>query len=231
MGPEFFQTMMGRKFYDGDFPELVRQLKRLNDNLEKPKVKESPMQEALRLDKEAKSEPEFLQPEPEPAVGYALTEEEWKQVLSENHFNEALVLVQDFIGQPDGGVASVHFSGFEDDDRGQVKDWEDVSKRKQLILDYLKTEDSYAELEDEPTPISITRYTPDLKNRKELEEQGFWEHRMDNPVIAVLGILLPKCGELYISEYESGKFWTIAGQRDEFGTLDQCIKLLKEEFI
>lgn len=33
-GPEFFQTKMGRMFYEGTMPELVRQIKRLNDNLE-----------------------------------------------------------------------------------------------------------------------------------------------------------------------------------------------------
>lgn len=35
MGPEFFQTLLGRKFYEHDFPELVRQLARLNNNLER----------------------------------------------------------------------------------------------------------------------------------------------------------------------------------------------------
>ena len=35
MGIEFFQTMMGKQFFDGTMPSLVRQLKRLNDNLEK----------------------------------------------------------------------------------------------------------------------------------------------------------------------------------------------------
>lgn len=34
-GPEFFQTAMGHKFYEGTVPALVRELKRLNDNLEK----------------------------------------------------------------------------------------------------------------------------------------------------------------------------------------------------
>lgn len=33
-GPEFFQTLMGRKFYEHDVPELVRQLKRIADALE-----------------------------------------------------------------------------------------------------------------------------------------------------------------------------------------------------
>ena len=39
-GPEFFQTGMGRKFYDHDIPEIARQLKRLADALEKPMTKE-----------------------------------------------------------------------------------------------------------------------------------------------------------------------------------------------
>ncbi|MDB2481829.1 hypothetical protein N9W84_01540 [bacterium] len=35
MGIKFFQTIMGRKFYEGTLPHLIRQLERLNDNLEK----------------------------------------------------------------------------------------------------------------------------------------------------------------------------------------------------
>lgn len=34
-GPEFFQTKMGHIFYEGTVPALVRELKRLNDNLER----------------------------------------------------------------------------------------------------------------------------------------------------------------------------------------------------
>jgi hypothetical protein len=34
-GPEFFQTLMGRKFYEHDVPEIGRQLTRLNENLER----------------------------------------------------------------------------------------------------------------------------------------------------------------------------------------------------
>lgn len=40
--PEFFQTMMGKKFYESDMPKLIKsldkiatQMERLNDNLEK----------------------------------------------------------------------------------------------------------------------------------------------------------------------------------------------------
>jgi excisionase family DNA binding protein len=35
-GPEFFQTVMGRRFYEVTMPALVKQLERLNDNLETP---------------------------------------------------------------------------------------------------------------------------------------------------------------------------------------------------
>jgi hypothetical protein len=32
---EFFQTIMGRKYYEHDVPEIARQLKRIADALEK----------------------------------------------------------------------------------------------------------------------------------------------------------------------------------------------------
>ncbi len=34
-GPEFFQIRMGREFYERTMPELVRQLQRLNELLER----------------------------------------------------------------------------------------------------------------------------------------------------------------------------------------------------
>ena len=34
-GPSFFQTLMGRAFYERDVPALVRELQRLNANLER----------------------------------------------------------------------------------------------------------------------------------------------------------------------------------------------------
>lgn len=34
-GPEFFQTRMGQVFYEGTMPALVRELKKLNESLEK----------------------------------------------------------------------------------------------------------------------------------------------------------------------------------------------------
>jgi hypothetical protein len=34
-GPQFFQTQMGKTFFEGTLPELVRQLKRIGDGLER----------------------------------------------------------------------------------------------------------------------------------------------------------------------------------------------------
>jgi hypothetical protein len=34
-GPEFFQTSMGRTFFEATVPAIVRQLERLNENLER----------------------------------------------------------------------------------------------------------------------------------------------------------------------------------------------------
>jgi hypothetical protein len=33
-GPEFFQTCMGTRFFEGTMPKIAEQLERLNDNLE-----------------------------------------------------------------------------------------------------------------------------------------------------------------------------------------------------
>jgi|10_taG_2_1085330.scaffolds.fasta_scaffold95474_3 hypothetical protein len=35
MPPSFFQTMMGKKFFEGTIPAMLLQINRLNDNLEK----------------------------------------------------------------------------------------------------------------------------------------------------------------------------------------------------
>jgi hypothetical protein len=34
-GPEFFQTIMGKRFYEGDVPRAIRALERIADALEK----------------------------------------------------------------------------------------------------------------------------------------------------------------------------------------------------
>lgn len=35
MGPEFFQTAMGRKFYESDFPKMIKAIERLATAIEK----------------------------------------------------------------------------------------------------------------------------------------------------------------------------------------------------
>lgn len=35
MSIKFFQTMMGRKYYESTMPSLIRELERLNTNIEK----------------------------------------------------------------------------------------------------------------------------------------------------------------------------------------------------
>ena len=35
MGPKFFQTIMGQRFFEGTVPAVLNQVKRLNDNLER----------------------------------------------------------------------------------------------------------------------------------------------------------------------------------------------------
>lgn len=34
-GPEFFQTLMGKRFYEGDVPRIIKALERIADALEK----------------------------------------------------------------------------------------------------------------------------------------------------------------------------------------------------
>lgn len=41
MGPQFFETIMGRRFFDGQFPTLLRSLERIGDQLEKLIVAQS----------------------------------------------------------------------------------------------------------------------------------------------------------------------------------------------
>lgn len=42
-GPQFFETMMGRQFYEVTMPRLVDQIIRLNNNLEKIIEKQNPL--------------------------------------------------------------------------------------------------------------------------------------------------------------------------------------------
>lgn len=43
MGPKFFQTGMGKKFFEGDFPRLVRVLERIAKSLEQEKARKDPL--------------------------------------------------------------------------------------------------------------------------------------------------------------------------------------------
>jgi len=42
-GPQFFETRMGRTFYEATMPALVDQITRLNDNIEKIIEKQNPL--------------------------------------------------------------------------------------------------------------------------------------------------------------------------------------------
>jgi hypothetical protein len=51
--PDFFQTMMGRKFYEGDFPKLVKAMEKIGNELERANdLKEKEMQRQLGKDLE-----------------------------------------------------------------------------------------------------------------------------------------------------------------------------------
>ncbi|ATB46001.1 hypothetical protein [Corallococcus macrosporus] len=50
-GPSFFQTHMGQRFYESTMPQLVRELTRLNDNVERLVA----VAEQLAKQKEARS--------------------------------------------------------------------------------------------------------------------------------------------------------------------------------
>ena len=51
MGPEFFQTIMGRQFYDGTLPRIAKALERIADALEAAKVP-PPAPDTVVLDRE-----------------------------------------------------------------------------------------------------------------------------------------------------------------------------------
>lgn len=64
-------------------------------------------------------------------------------IIQINDFNKAINTIQNNIGQMDGGVASHHFSNFDE------KDWDTKSNRKEIIENYLKTELMYVEFGSE----------------------------------------------------------------------------------
>lgn len=52
---DFYKTVMGHRFYEGTMPELVRQLTRLNTNIEKMLAAQERQQVALNDDETRKA--------------------------------------------------------------------------------------------------------------------------------------------------------------------------------
>jgi len=87
------------------------------------------------------------------AKDYGMLDAQFILDISENDdFTEALINVQEAIGQDDGGVASVHFSDFEQDEDGNIIVWNkkeeetdlDLLVRRSLIIQsYIETERVY----------------------------------------------------------------------------------------
>ena len=58
MSDDFFRTRMGHTFYESTMPSLVRELARLNDNLERiVKLAERPASDAPRAPEDTPKEP------------------------------------------------------------------------------------------------------------------------------------------------------------------------------
>tara|TARA_Y100000296_G_C5138582_1_gene239671 strand:+ start:244 stop:417 length:174 start_codon:yes stop_codon:yes gene_type:complete len=54
MGPEFFQTPIGQRFYQKTMPDIAEQLERMNKNLE---VLTDLVRQSLEIDKELRDKP------------------------------------------------------------------------------------------------------------------------------------------------------------------------------
>ena len=75
-----------------------------------------------------------------------------KKIALNDDFTEALIEVQEAVGQDDGGIASIHFSAFEEDENGNIILWnkkEDESvfdllvRRMSIIQSYIEAEKAY----------------------------------------------------------------------------------------
>jgi hypothetical protein len=66
-----------------------------------------------------------------------------------NNLDEACIVIQDHIGQTDGGVASLAFSGQTPMEDGNHKEWLEAShwQRETMIRKYLNSELAYEEVE------------------------------------------------------------------------------------
>ena len=54
MGPEFFQTAMGQRFYQKTMPDIAEQLEKMNKNLE---ILTELLHQSLEIDKELRNTP------------------------------------------------------------------------------------------------------------------------------------------------------------------------------
>jgi len=67
-----------------------------------------------------------------------------QRIIENDNFNDAIAEVQNLIGQSDGGVASIHFSGMPMDENGDITEWLNKSKRQSIIEQYIQAEESYS---------------------------------------------------------------------------------------
>lgn len=77
-------------------------------------------------------------------MNYNLTDTQIERIIDLDDLDDAVLEIQQIIGQHDGGVASVFFS-----DDSKVTDWDDPNKRKEIIAGYLECEKSYDGLAEE----------------------------------------------------------------------------------
>lgn len=67
---------------------------------------------------------------------------EIEKAIAENNLTEALVLIQNAIGQTDGGIAGQFFESKEDEMWIQYN----LEQRRQILFDYLQAEQAYYEM-------------------------------------------------------------------------------------
>ena len=80
------------------------------------------------------------------------------------------------------------------------------------------------------TAIKMTRLLPaEAKDNPDCFPE-FLEDGKENKLVAVYIIHFEEWVNLFISEYEDGRFWTIAERDDCMGTLTECINHLLKFF-
>jgi hypothetical protein len=85
MGPEFFQTIMGRQFYDGTLPRIAKALERIANALEETNKRA----EAAVPDKEQVVLPRDTFEEAHAAVAFAVTQSGGGWLSTYNKMHEA----------------------------------------------------------------------------------------------------------------------------------------------